>query len=290
MKFSISKGRLAGARYVKANSFGGSLKPEIIILHDTAGRLDKFNSVGWFASKECKTSAHIVVERDGTITQMVPFDRKAFHAGVSAWKGRKFCNSFAIGIEIVNPGKMDKNGVAWFGPATSEPVEQKTTQQHGSGYWLGYTAAQIDAVKNLCRSLCEEYPDLNDITTHWAVSPGRKIDPNPLFPLEEVNAYALGEGDSDDVPVAAPVNVPVPKPVSDNGVTVPELSKVSTKVRTIKNTGSVLHAIWMSIVGLLSLENVGFANGAVNDIKTLVDGLALPGLAVMAIGGVRNTD
>jgi len=76
------------------------------------------------------------------------------------------------------------------------------------------------------------------------------------------------------------------KPAPDTPVTVPELSKVSTKVRTIKNTGSVLHAIWMSVVGLLSLENVGFANGAVNDIKTLVDGLALPGIAVMAIGGV----
>lgn len=193
-------------RWVAANSSGGPLKPELIILHDTAGRLDPFNSVEWFSSKKCTTSAHFVVERDGTITQMVRTDRRAWHAGKSCWNGRQLCNSFSIGIEIVNPGKLDEHGVAWFGLADGAwPLVQRRTPQHGDGWWLAYTPEQIEAVQQLCRAIVAEYPDCNDVTTHWAVSRGRKIDPNPLFPLDAVRAFAFGHDEPDtlDTPPAA---------------------------------------------------------------------------------------
>ena len=111
----IDNGRVAGIPFKAANSSGGPMAPSVIVLHDTAGRLAKGSSVDWFRSKDCTTSAHFVVERDGSVTQLVRTDRKAFHAGTSSWQGRAFCNAFSIGIEIVSPGKLDGNGKAWFG-------------------------------------------------------------------------------------------------------------------------------------------------------------------------------
>lgn len=175
-------------RWVKANSSGGTLsKVTATVLHDTAGSLRKFSSVEWFASKECKTSAHFVIERDGTITQLVATNKKAFHAGVSSWKGTVGLNSCSVGIEIVNPGKLNEKGEADFGKVAdpSEIIAKKTTA-HGSGWWLPYTQEQIVAVIALCRALVEEYPDCNEIVTHYEIAPKRKIDVGPQFPLEEV--------------------------------------------------------------------------------------------------------
>lgn len=194
----IRNGRVAGCRFVPATSSGGPITPTLIVLHDTAGRLDKGSSVAWFRSKKCTTSAHFVVERDGEIVQMVECTKKAFHAGASEWRGRKFCNSFSIGIEIVNPGKLDAGGRAWFGKATDAPIERQATLAHGDGYWLPYTPEQIGAVKGLCRAIIAAYPDCNEITTHWAISPGRKIDPCPLLPLDDIVAHALGEDNADE--------------------------------------------------------------------------------------------
>jgi N-acetylmuramoyl-L-alanine amidase len=199
----------AGVTYVQANAMGGIIAPSLIVMHDTAGRLDKGSSVGWFRSRDCKTSAHVVIERDGSIVQMVPFNRKAFHAGESVWHGRRYCNGFSIGVEIVSPGRLDRDGGAWFGQAvpTDAPLEYAATSEHGSGYWLSYTPAQIDAVKRLSRALMSAYPDVNDIATHWQISPGRKIDTGPLFPLAEVTAYASGEADPEGADTATPAEM-----------------------------------------------------------------------------------
>ena len=58
---------LQGAKFLKANASGGPLEPALIVLHDTAGRLEKGSSVNWLRSKGCKVSAHVVVELDGTV-------------------------------------------------------------------------------------------------------------------------------------------------------------------------------------------------------------------------------
>lgn len=203
----IANHKLVGVNFRAANASGGAMTPTLIVTHDTAGRLEKGSSVEWFASKDCGTSAHLVVERDGSITQMVPFNRKAFHAGRSVWKGREFCNSFSIGIEIVNPGELNTSGKAWFSQTFDGSVH-KATEEHGSHNWLPYTTEQIEAVKAICKALADKY-EIEDVTAHWFISPKRKIDPNPLFPLEEVKAAALGGA----LPTAAPVAaVEMPKP------------------------------------------------------------------------------
>jgi N-acetylmuramoyl-L-alanine amidase len=205
-----------GVKWRKAHAFGGDMKAaRFAVIHDTAGRLDPFSSVNWFASKECKTSAHFVVERDGTITQMVPTNKRAYHAGVSTWKGVSGLNSCSVGIEIVNPGKMDEKGKAWFGDCCKPgEITKKGTSQHGQGCWLPYTEAQIKSVTAICRALVEEYPDCNEILTHWEIAPRRKIDTNPLFPLEELRRVVFDPtpGEVEHLPEPAP---PPPPPVRE---------------------------------------------------------------------------
>lgn len=73
------------------------MEPDLLVYHDTAGRLKEFSSVNWFNNPAARASSQFVVETDGTITQMVLCDQIAFHAGKSSWQGRRSCNRFAIG-------------------------------------------------------------------------------------------------------------------------------------------------------------------------------------------------
>lgn len=201
----IIKGhRLEGAAFKAAAYSGDEITPTLIVLHETAGRLEKGNTVSWFQSRSSKVSAHFVIERDGSIVQMVPCNRKAFHAGVSGWQGRKFCNSFSIGIELVGPGKLDENGRAWFGEVFPD-AKEAASEAHGRGKWLCFTPAQIESCRALCVAIMGAYPDCNDIATHWEVSPGRKVDPCPLFPLDELRASLMAPEVEDEVPLPKPV-------------------------------------------------------------------------------------
>lgn len=201
--------KLKGVRYRQARRMGGNINPQLAVLHETAGRLTKFSSVHWFQSPKARSSAHATIERDGTITQQVPFNRKAWHAGKSAWNGRRYCNGFSIGIELVGPGKLDKAGKAWFGERFEEAVTA-TSPHHGTGRWLKFTPEQMEACRTLCIALMEEYEDLNDIATHWEISPGRKVDPNPLFPLETFKRSVMDPSFSDDFGRVEPSSATLP--------------------------------------------------------------------------------
>lgn len=188
-----------GARvpYRATPNKSGKIKPQILILHDTAGRLDANSSVSWLISREAKASAHLVIGREGEVTQLAPFSIATWHAGKSSYKGRRNCNGFSIGIEIVNPGAMTDAGggkaKAWFKQLfdiADYGIRKVSTKQHGSGLWMPYTDAQIEVVTAIARELVREY-QLTDITTHWFVSPGRKVDTNPLFPLDDLRAAAM---------------------------------------------------------------------------------------------------
>ena len=100
-----------------------------------------------------RVSSHLLIDRKGTPTQYVPFDRRAWHAGVSSWAGRPNCNDYAIGIEL-------------------EGTDSRA-----------YTRAQYGALVRLTRLLLETYPRLSPeaIVGHNEVAPGRKTDPGPSF-------------------------------------------------------------------------------------------------------------
>jgi N-acetylmuramoyl-L-alanine amidase len=191
------------ARFVKANSSGSRMLPELIIIHDTAGALIKGSSVEWFASAACKTSAHFVIERDGEIVQMVNCDEKAWHAGESSYQGRRYCNSYSIGIELVSPGALSLGKPGFARAYYHRPSEagwaiddcqivHKSTPEHGDAYWMPYTKAQIEAVNDLCAAIVDAYPTVKDVTGHFVVSPRRKIDPCPLFPLADLRQSLFG--------------------------------------------------------------------------------------------------
>jgi N-acetyl-anhydromuramoyl-L-alanine amidase len=101
-----------------------------------------------------RVSAHVVIARDGCATQFVPFDERAWHAGVSRWKGRERCNDFSIGIELEG--------------CDDQP----------------FTGAQYATLVRLIRWLRARYSRLADrdaIAGHSDIAPGRKTDPGPCF-------------------------------------------------------------------------------------------------------------
>jgi AmpD protein len=100
-----------------------------------------------------RVSSHLVVARDGAVTQYVAFTERAWHAGKSVYQGREACNDFSVGVEL----------------------EGTDT--------LPYEAAQYDALAEVVAALCDAYPRLSPhrIVGHSDIAPGRKTDPGPAF-------------------------------------------------------------------------------------------------------------
>ncbi len=206
----IENHRLTDVAFQQAKNIGREIVPDLVILHDTASRLTRGSAANYLADNDAGVSVHFVVERDGGIIQQVPTNRRAGHAGKSSFHGRSGCNDFSIGIEIVNPGKLtrlsDSKCVTWYGEELATAlfgIREVETPEHGPGLWMPYAEAQISSVIALLLALFRGVPTLRDITTHWYVSPGRKVDTNPLFPLEHVRAHILGRDDPADTEAEA---------------------------------------------------------------------------------------
>lgn len=203
---AIKNGILNDVTFREARHIGERIVPDLVVVHDTASRIEKGKAADYLRDNAAKVSVHFVIEMDGTIEQQVPVDRRANHAGKSHYHGRSGCNYFSIGIELVNPGKLQAygnsdQGVAWWGerfPAASGLIDAET-QEHGAGRWMQYPSAQIAALIELLQILFAQVPFLKDIRTHWYISPGRKIDTNPLFPLSHIRSLILGRDDPDDM-------------------------------------------------------------------------------------------
>lgn len=167
---------------------GGNIVAQYLIEHYT-NDYNKGQAVSWLANKESGVSAHLVIEQDGSVTQMVKFNKRAFHAGKSYWDGIEGLNSFSIGIEIVNIGRLtEKDGKYFFGKheVKAENVIKATHKNETSpSYWEKYPAVQMDVVKAISKALVEFY-NLKDIIGHDDISPNRKSDPGPAFPMTEV--------------------------------------------------------------------------------------------------------
>jgi len=285
MALKIEGDRLKGVPFVPAHASGKSMpKPTLIVLHDTADREKPQDTVNWFKSSACTTSAHFVVERDGSITQMVECDQIAFHAGKSSFKGRSGCNTFSIGIEIDNPGGLDKNGRAYFHKdKKGRPVapgfdldrlKHVKTKEHGDALWLPYTDAQVKTVINLCRALVAAYPSITDIATHWLISPGRKVDTNPLFPLDGVRAAVFEPAKrKPSVPAepVAPVEAPPPIAAVAEPPVAAALVTTSRKAKTLSRLTKAMHAIWIGLTLESILEYLGFAKSTIDQISQFVE-------------------
>lgn len=194
---SIEDDRLVGAgvSFIESPNKGGDLAPRYLVFHYTAGK-SAASSINWLSNPESKASAHLVLARDGTITQLAPFNVKTWHAGLSHWDGLSGLNSSSIGIEMDNAGPLKKVGdkyQAWFGTLYTEDevVLAKHKLDDESRWWHAYTEVQIQKALELAQLLVRHY-DLKDVVGHDDIAPDRKRDPGPAFPLENVRALVLG--------------------------------------------------------------------------------------------------
>ncbi|MFO7847117.1 MAG: N-acetylmuramoyl-L-alanine amidase [Balneolaceae bacterium] len=168
--------------------------PDTIVIHYTAGP-SLSSAVHTFKDPRVKACAHIVVDRDGKITQMIPFNKIGWHAGESSWLDRNELNNYSIGIEIVNAGRMEKSGNTWrpwFGKSYSEDevILAKHRNEDEKTWWHLYTEEQIASTFELCKQLINSY-NIRYILGHEEISPGRKSDPGPAFPLDKLRERLL---------------------------------------------------------------------------------------------------
>ena len=117
------------------------------------------NSLDWDAHpffdeiRGLEVSAHLLIRRDGSVIQFVPFTARAWHAGESCFRGQTRCNDFSIGIELEG--------------------EDETA----------YDDRQYDVLQDVVRALLEAYPAISprEVAGHSDIAPGRKTDPGPAF-------------------------------------------------------------------------------------------------------------
>lgn len=135
------------------NQFGGGYIEQLFINNLDPGEHPYFEEI-----KDLRVSSHLLIDRDGIITQFVPFHKRAWHAGESCYKDRQRCNDFSIGIEL-----------------------EGTDEQP-------YTEKQYESLNEVIRVLLEYYPAINreDIVGHCHIAPQRKTDPGPAFEWSKI--------------------------------------------------------------------------------------------------------
>jgi N-acetylmuramoyl-L-alanine amidase len=165
------------------------------VIHYTAGWSAQSSIAYWRTSAAKGASAHLVIDRDGTIYQCRPFNRTAGHAGMSAWTdpktGIKYrgLNSCSIGIELANRGSLGESvyPVDMPGAKKGEAIPHMRKRHKNDGRhiprWELYPKIQTDVLKDVLTALFARYK-LDDIVGHDDIAPQRKTDPGPAFPME----------------------------------------------------------------------------------------------------------
>ena len=152
----------SGAR----RSVDGWIGVRNVVVHYT-GMESADAAIGRLCDPDAAVSAHYFVHEDGRILGLVDESLRAWHAGVSYWRGVQDINSVSIGIELANPG-------------------------HEFGY-RAFPAAQIDALAALVGDIIGRHgltPE--DVIGHSDIAPGRKQDPGELFPWQSLAAKGFG--------------------------------------------------------------------------------------------------
>ena len=166
---------LKSAKQIQSPNYSERLKEDdinLIVIHSISLPPGKYNNSyieEFFCNKlsvnenkyfesisDLKVSSHILIKRDGKIIQFVPFNKKAWHAGESVFKGRLNCNEFSIGIELEGCEEDD------------------------------FTQNQYKNLVNICLTLFKYYPEITrqNVVGHSEIAPGRKTDPGKNFNWE----------------------------------------------------------------------------------------------------------
>ena len=130
--------------------FGGPAVVDLFL-----NRLDPAAHAYYAGIAHLRVSAHFLIRRDGEIVQFVPSTQRAWHAGVSQWRGRERCNDFSVGIEVEGTDEI--------------PFED----------------AQYAGLAALIAAIRARHP-IADIVGHADIAPGRKTDPGAAFDWRRV--------------------------------------------------------------------------------------------------------
>jgi AmpD protein len=182
---SVATGLLSGVRRVESpncDARPGDAMPQLIVIHGISLPPGRYGGP-WIERlftntlpaeadpffqtiQHLRVSSHVLIARDGGLTQYVPFGLRAWHAGPSYWRGRGNCNDFSIGIELEG--------------ADDEP----------------YDGRQYAALADLVATLQRSYPTLAEgwIAGHSDIAPGRKTDPGPAFDWPRLERDLSGRG------------------------------------------------------------------------------------------------
>ncbi len=202
MEIDATTGRLDGVPFVESPNRGGRLMPEAIVIHYTAGPSLTGAVATLTRPKSVKhpspASAHTVTGPDGKVTQLVPFNRQAWHAGTSSWDGRPSLNKWSVGLELVNPGfltrRADGQWETYWHQIVPEADVMVARHKHAGPAskpkgWRVYPEAQIAACYAQCAALCDTYPTIRLLLGHDDIAPKRKSDPGPAFPTAKLAAW-----------------------------------------------------------------------------------------------------
>jgi len=154
---------------------------DMLVLHYT-GMQTPEAALDRLCDAAAKVSAHYLIDEEGTVYALVEEDRRAWHAGVSFWRGATDINARSIGIELVNPG-------------------------HEFGY-REFPPPQMAALKELAVKILDRHPiPARNVVGHADVAPARKTDPGELFDWAGLAAAGIGLWPDGDVSDGDPAEV-----------------------------------------------------------------------------------
>lgn len=144
----------------------GAVVVDMLVVHYT-GMVPDARALAWLCDPASQVSAHYFVDEAGAVCRLVPEERRAWHAGVSAWRGATDINSRSIGIELANPG-------------------------HEFGY-RDFPPVQIDALIELAGAILARHPiPPRNVVGHSDIAPARKLDPGERFPWQRLAEAGIG--------------------------------------------------------------------------------------------------
>lgn len=176
MRICSDSGLIEGVEYIASPNCdereGGEIS--LAVIHNISLPPDQFGGTGiqqlftncldpnehpyYRKIHQLRVSSHILIRRNGSLVQFVPFTKRAWHAGVSSFAGREKCNEYSVGIELEG--------------CDTQPFEN----------------AQYESLVTLLKALFVAYPQINTerVTGHSDIAPGRKTDPGPCFKWEKL--------------------------------------------------------------------------------------------------------
>ena len=164
---------------------------DFVIIHYTGSWGKAGSSITWANDPASKVSWHLTISRDGVVTQLHDFRAVTWHAGKSEWYAESIdrhyvsMNKYGIGIELANAGPLTRARDGYYTPYDQEVPQEQVFIDDQDNPWESFSEAQILAAEEISLALAQAYKCV-DILGHSMISPGRKVDPGPAFPMKRL--------------------------------------------------------------------------------------------------------